>query len=60
MEVSMYEFNDYDHVLRDFERRVSVIVNMEIADKISPDDAYKRIKESYTSLKKYRKKHKND
>lgn len=56
----MYEFNDYDHVLRDFERRVSVIVNMEIADKISPDDAYKRIKESYTSLKKYRKKHKND
>jgi len=56
----MYEFNDYDYVLRDFENKVSVIVNMEISDKISPEEAYKRIKESYASLKKYRKKHKND
>jgi hypothetical protein len=60
MEFNMYEFNEYDKVLRDFETRVSVIVNMEIADKITPEQAYKQIKENYAILKKYRKKHKND
>lgn len=55
----MYEFNEYDNVLREFEHRVSVIVNMEIGDKITPEQAYKKIKESYSDLKKYRKKHKD-
>lgn len=39
---------------------VTNAVNMEIADKITSEEAYQRIKEGYGILKKYRKKHKND
>ena len=56
----MYEFNEYDIELRKFETLVTTAVNMEIADKLTPEQAYKRIKEGYSNLKKYRKKHKND
>ena len=43
----MYEFNDYDIELRKFETLVTTAVNMEIADKLTPEQAYKRIKEGY-------------
>lgn len=56
----MYSFNDYDLELRKFEMVVTNAVNMEIADKLSSEEAYQRIKEGYGILKKYRKKHKND
>lgn len=56
----MYEFNEYDIELRKFETLVTTAVNMEISDKLTPEEAYKRIKEGYSNLKKYHKKHKND
>ena len=56
----MYDFNDYDVQLRKFEMVVITAVNMEIADRITSEEAYQRIKEGYAILKKYRKKHKND
>jgi DNA replication protein DnaC len=35
---------------------VGLIAGLEIADKISPEDAYQQIKELYKELKKLRKK----
>ncbi len=54
----MYNFDDYDLELRQFEVVVTTAVNMEIANKISSEEAYQRIKTGYANLKKYRKKHK--
>lgn len=53
----MYTFNKDDRILREFERKVSIIVNMQISDKITSKEAYERIKESYSIVKKHRKKH---
>jgi hypothetical protein len=56
----MYNFDDYDIELRKFEMSVTTAVNMEISDKINSEEAYQRIKEAYSNLKKYRKKTKKD
>ena len=56
----MYDFNEYDIVLRDFENVVTTAVNMEIANKISSEEAYQRIKSGYANLKKFRKKEKKN
>ena len=54
----MYDFDDYDIAFRDFENVVTTAVNMEIANKISSEEAYQRIKSGYANLKKFRKKEK--
>lgn len=56
----MYDFNEYDIALRDFENVVTTAVNMEIANKISSEEAYQRIKSGYANLKKFRKKEKKN
>ena len=56
----MYDFDDYDVALRDFENVVTTAVNMEIANKISSEEAYQRIKSGYANLKKFRKKEKKN
>jgi len=56
----MYDFDDYDVALRDFENVVTTAVNMEIANKISSEEAYQRIKSGYATLKKFRKKEKKN
>ena len=56
----MYDFDEYDIVLRDFENVVTTAVNMEIANKISSEEAYQRIKSGYANLKKFRKKEKKN
>lgn len=56
----MYDFDDYDVALRDFENVVTTSVNMEIANKISSEEAYQRIKSGYATLKKFRKKEKKN
>lgn len=56
----MYDFDDYDIALRDFENIVTTAVNMEIANKISSEEAYQRIKSGYANLKKFRKKEKKN
>ena len=56
----MYVFDDYDIALRDFENIVTTAVNMEIANKISSEEAYQRIKSGYANLKKFRKKEKKN
>jgi len=56
----MYDFDDYDIALRDFENVVTTAVNMEIANKISSEEAYQRIKSGYANLKKFRKKEKKN
>ena len=56
----MYDFDDYDIALRNFENVVTTSVNMEIANKISSEEAYQRIKSGYATLKKFRKKEKKN
>ena len=56
----MYDFDDYDIALRNFENVVTTAVNMEIANKISSEEAYQRIKSGYATLKKFRKKEKKN
>ena len=56
----MYDVDNYDIALRDFENVVTTAVNMEIANKISSEEAYQRIKSGYATLKKFRKKEKKN
>lgn len=56
----MYNFDEYDNQLRKFEMVVITAVNMEIASKISSEEAYQRIKSGYATLKKFRKKDKKN
>tara|TARA_A200000159_G_C7036411_1_gene220204 strand:+ start:129 stop:305 length:177 start_codon:yes stop_codon:yes gene_type:complete len=56
----MYDFDEYDNQLRKFETVVTTAVNMEIASKISSEEAYQRIKSGYETLKKFRKKDKKN
>jgi len=53
----MYEnLTQYERTLARFGDKVGLIAGLEIADKISPEDAYQQIKELYKELKKLRKK----
>ena len=53
----MYEdLSIFERALARFGDKVSLIAGLEIANKISPEDAYQQIKELYKELKKLRKK----
>ena len=57
----MYEsLNCFEEALKHFGTRVEMISAMEMARKISSEDAYQMIKEELKELKKCRKQHKKD
>lgn len=58
---SMYEtLTEFERALARFGDKVGLIAGLEIADKISPEQAYQEIKELYKELKTLRKKEKNN
>ena len=57
----MYEdLSIFERALARFGDKVGLIAGLEIADKISPEDAYQQIKELYRELKILRKGEKSD
>ncbi|WDS60998.1 hypothetical protein SBM1_00126 [Synechococcus phage S-BM1] len=57
----MYEeLNCFEEALKHFGTRVEVITAMEMARKISPEDAYQMIKDEMKDVKKCRKLYKNE
>lgn len=55
----MYEtLTEFERALARFGDKCALIAGMEIADKISPEEAYQQIKDMYKELKKLRKKEK--
>lgn len=53
----MYEdLTAFERALARFGDKVALIAGLEIADKMSPEDAYQEIKTLYKGLKKLRKK----
>lgn len=50
----------FERALARFGDKVGLIAGLEIADKISPEDAYQKIKELYRELKSLRKQEKSD
>jgi hypothetical protein len=58
---SMYEeLTEFERTLARFGDKVGLIAGLEIADKISPEEAYQQIKELYKELKELRKKERSD
>jgi hypothetical protein len=56
----MYEsLSEFERALARFGDKVGLIAGLEIADKISPEDAYQSIKELYKELKSLRKREKS-
>jgi hypothetical protein len=52
----MYEnLTEYERALARFGDKVGLIAGLEIADKISPEDAYQQIRILFKELKKLRK-----
>ncbi len=52
----MYEsLTEFERALARFGDKVGLIAGLEIADKITPEDAYQQIKELYKELKSLRK-----
>ena len=52
----MYEeLNDFERALSHFGTRVELICAMELAGKITPEEAYQRIKSEIKSVKRIRK-----
>lgn len=51
----MYTLNNYEKALRTFGIQVEIICAMELAGKLSSEEAYQRIKSELKSLKKVRK-----
>lgn len=57
----MYEdLSIFERALARFGDKVGLIAGLEIADKISPEDAYQQIKELYRELKSLRKQEKSE
>jgi hypothetical protein len=57
----MYEeLNCFEEALKHFGTRVEILTAMEMAKKISPEDAYKMIKDELKEVKKCRKLFKKD
>ena len=54
------ELNNFEKALQHFGTRVEIIAAMEVADKITPEDAYQMIKGELKELKKTRKLHSDD
>jgi len=53
----MYDdLSPYERALARFGDKCALIAGLEIADKMSPEDAYQEIKKHYKELKKLRKK----
>lgn len=52
----MYEdITPYERALARFGDKCALIAGLELADKISPEEAYQQIKDMYKELKKLRK-----
>lgn len=49
------DLTEFERALARFGDKVGLIAGLEIADKISPEDAYQQIKELYKELKSLRK-----
>ena len=57
----MYEsLTEFERALARFGDKVGLIAGLEIADKMSPEDAYQQIKELYKELKSLRKQEKSE
>ena len=57
----MYEtLTEFERSLARFGDKVGLIAGLEIANKISPEEAYQQIKELYHELKSLRKKEKSN
>ena len=57
----MYEeLNDFEKALSYFGTRVEIITAMEMANKLSTEDAYQMIKAEMKEMKKVRREHKNE
>lgn len=57
----MYEtLTEFERALARFGDKVGLIAGFEIADKISPEEAYQQIKELYKELKTLRKREKSE
>ena len=57
----MYEtLTEFERALARFGDKVGLIAGLEIADKISPEEAYQQIKDLYKELKSLRKQEKSD
>jgi len=57
----MYEeLSEFERALARFGDKDALIAGLEIADKISPEEAYQQIKELYKELKALRKQEKDD
>ena len=54
------ELNCFEEALKHFGTRVEIITAMEVSKRITPDDAYKMIKDELKEVKKCRKKFKKD
>ena len=51
----MYNLNNYEQALRSFGIQVEIICAMELAGRISPEEAYQRIKAELKNVKRIRK-----
>lgn len=57
----MYEdLTPYERSLARFGDKCALIAGLEIADKMTPEDAYQQIKDMYKELKKLRKEEKEN
>lgn len=57
--MTMYEnLTPYERALARFGDKCALVAGLEVADKISPEEAYQQIKEMYKDLKKLRKQEK--
>ena len=55
----MYEsLTEFERALARFGDKCALIAGLEVANKISPEEAYQQIKDMYKELKKLRKKEK--
>jgi hypothetical protein len=54
------ELSVFERALARFGDKVGLIAGLEIADKISPEEAYQQIKELYKELKTLRKEEKSE
>ena len=51
-----YDLTNFEKAMTLFANRVGIIVSLEVGDKMTPDEAYKKIKHEYKQLKKLHKK----
>ncbi len=52
--------SEFERTLARFADKIDIIVGLELNDKISPEDAYQKIKELYKELKQLRKEEKDE